>query len=139
MKPIVVDASIAAALLIPDEWTARVPEVAQELIDSPLHAPLHWPIELASVMVTAERRKRVTAGERRLYLVKAAEFEMLLDIPLIDPSTVISDLAIATGLSAYDAAYLELTERLGARLATNDASLAKIAVKRGSAVITTRS
>lgn len=135
MRRIVVDASITAAVLITDEWSATVPEVREALRTADLHAPMHWPIEIVSLLVTAERRGRINATERGLYLEQARALQAVIDFDAVERGLAISDLAIATGLSAYDAAYLEIAQRLRADLATNDRKLAAAAQARGLAIV----
>lgn len=137
MRPVVVDASITAALILPDEWTEKVPQVSRELTEAELYAPMHWSLEIGSIMVTAERRGRITSEERRSYLEKAEGFQGLLDMVSGGPSVVITDLAMAMGLSVYDAAYLELAIRLGARLATNDKRLVNAATANALETLST--
>lgn len=137
MTLIVVDASLAAALLIPDEWTEAVPVVEEVIAAAELHAPLHWPIELVSVLVTAERRGRLTPAVRAALVVRGQRLSALIDIDDPTPSLAIADLAQATGLTVYDAAYLELALRRGADLASNDRKLIAAARERGLGIVTT--
>jgi hypothetical protein len=89
-----------------------------------------WPLEVANVLLVAERRGRLSEAQASRFL------ELLAQLPInVDSSP--SDVAgiVATGrrhtLSSYDAAYLLLAERLGAALATLDKLLAKAARKAG--------
>ena len=76
----------------------------------------------------AERRQRISQAERveALQLVES----LGLQIDQADPAVVLHDglqLAAQTGLTSYDAAYLELAMRIGAALATRDRELQRCA------------
>lgn len=82
-------------------------------------APALWPLELLNVLVLAERRKRISAVQRR----DLAGF--LRDLPVsLDHETAAqawsttARLAEQHQLTLYGAAYLELAQRLGLPLAT---------------------
>jgi len=137
LREIVIDASVAAAVLITDEWTPLVVPMQELLGTARLHAPMHWPMEIASVIVNAERRGRLTAADRARYLSEARDLQAVLDLVSSEPSMAITDLAIATGLSVYDAAYLEVALRLNCELATNDRKLITAATAGGVAVLST--
>ena len=53
----------------------------------------------------------------------------------LSQATAILDLAEKHGLTAYDAAYLELAERLGLALGTLDIDLRKAAETEGVAIL----
>jgi predicted nucleic acid-binding protein len=137
LTTIVVDASISASIILPDERTARSDNVRAMLVASDLYTPVHWPLEMGSLLVAAERRGRITTEERRAYLAMVREFQTLLDAQSAGPSDLIADLAMAAGLSVYDAAYLGLALRRGAMLATNDRRLGEQARMRGVEILTT--
>ena len=101
-------------------------------------APAHLPIEIGSLLVSAERRGRIDRTERLAFLEASRQFFELLDDVSSGPSAVITDLAIESGLSVYDAAYLEIAVRRSAVLATNDRKLIAAAIARGVAVISTQ-
>ena len=129
----VLDNSVALAWCFEDETT----EVTEALLDRAMQhgavAPQIWPLEALNGLLMAERRRRVDR-DRRLELTS-----FLADLPIaIDPETVertwraIARLAASHRLTAYDAAYLELAQRLGLPLATQDAAL--IAAARATGV-----
>lgn len=138
MTLIVVDASITAAIILLDEATERDPLLRAAFRQAVLHVPAHWATEMVSLLLKAERRGRVTREERDAHLDEAGA---IMANGVIEPATlprVTMDLAAETGLTAYDAAYLELALRLGASLATNDGDLIDAARARGVPVLTTR-
>ena len=81
-----------------------------------------WQLEVANVLLVAERRGRITEAQATRFL------DLLGSLPIrIDQSSGDSMAILAAGrrhgLSAYDAAYLVLAERLALPLATVDAKL----------------
>ncbi|TPE45714.1 type II toxin-antitoxin system VapC family toxin [Amaricoccus solimangrovi] len=114
---LVVDASLIAGLLLPDEQ-GIAPELlaADELV-----APwLLW-AELRNILIVNERRGRLAPGlaEQMLDAVKALGIG--LDTRPAEASVL--QLARRHRLTIYDALYLELALRSGARLGTHDTAL----------------
>ena len=92
--------------------------------------PTLWRLELANVLVIAERRKRLTEAD-------TARFLSLLDglaIQVVPDHGTTADtvaLARAHGLTAYDSAYLDVALRTGLPFASLDTRLVKAAVAAG--------
>lgn len=130
----VVDTSVTMAWCFEDEATPATEAVLDRLRDEPAIVPPIWPLEVANVLLVAERRRRMTEAQ-------AARFTGLLgQLPIhVDDDTVDLSAVLGTGrrheLSAYDAAYLVLAERLGAPLATLDDALAGAARTAGVALL----
>lgn len=78
----------------------------------------------------ARRRGRVRPADARHAFALIAELEIETDYPAPDAERVFS-LACDTGLTAYDALYLELAARKRRPLGTIDAALALAARKAG--------
>jgi predicted nucleic acid-binding protein len=119
----VVDASVAAGWLLPDEPTDIADVLAFRMQSDDALAPdLFWH-EALSLLLTALRRGRIP--ETAVYI----SLDRLATIPLRNASDAVTAarLAIKHGLSAYDAAYLELALREHAPLATLDKRLAAAA------------
>ena len=121
---IVIDASITLPWYFEDE-VSREAEVAFDrvAIDGAV-VPIHWKLEVANAFQTALRRGRLDAGYRDVSLNDLG----LLPIEIDLESNVCAwseTLAIANrfGLTAYDAAYLELAMRRRLPLATLDRRL----------------
>jgi predicted nucleic acid-binding protein len=118
----VVDASALAALVFGEP---EAEAVAERLEGARLVAPALLGFELANVCVVKMRR---APGERAVLRRAFALAERLLvETVEVDPGGVV-DLAEATGLTAYDAAYLWVARALGAELVTLDRKLAAAAV-----------
>jgi predicted nucleic acid-binding protein len=95
-----------------------------------------WPLEVANVLLAAERRGQITLAERQEALA------MLGDLPIrTDPHTAAHawgdalHLAAARGLTLSDATYLELALRLRLPLASLDRELRAAAAGCGVALL----
>lgn len=92
-----------------------------------LHAPLLLQLELANATLSKIRRDPDRRDERIM------QFTRLLNLPIqdheIDPTAVLH-LALDTGLTTYDAAYLWLAESLECELATLDHQIEAVATSR---------
>jgi predicted nucleic acid-binding protein len=121
---IVVDASIALAWCMADEQDDVAELILERVAREPAIAPAHWPLEVANGLLSAERRGRITDDEQ-------AHVARLLDglgieVVPVELSTArwsVLDAAREHGLSAYDAAYLDLARFKGLPLATLDGPL----------------
>jgi predicted nucleic acid-binding protein len=126
----VIDTSIAMAWCFEDEATEATDAVLDRLRDEEAAVPAIWPLEVANVLLVAERRGRLSEAQVSRFL------ELLTQLP-IEVDDAPRDLAgiVAAGrrhdLTSYDASYLVLAERLGASLATLDQRLAKAAERAG--------
>ena len=125
---VVVDASIAAAWLLPEEDSDAAEALIAALSGRPPIPSLFWH-EARNILIVAEQRGRIVAGEA------AAAMRRLRRLPLEDAGAgsdgAVLALAMAHGLSAYDAAYLALAQERGLPLATLDQKLAQAARQEG--------
>jgi predicted nucleic acid-binding protein len=122
MTGLVLDSSIALSWCLPDE--GGTDQIQQEVAGSGAIAPAHWPLEVANALLMAERRHRINAEFRNAALRDLAALPISLDGET--PARAWDEtlrLAEAYRLTAYDAAYLELAQRLTLPLATLDAEL----------------
>jgi predicted nucleic acid-binding protein len=117
----VLDASLIAAWLLPEEHSAAAEELIRRLTGMSPVPSLFWH-EARSVLLTAERRGRIAAGEA------LAAMGRLRRLPLDDAGAgrdgPVLALAASHSLSAYDAAYLDLAVEHRLPLATLDRELA---------------
>jgi predicted nucleic acid-binding protein len=126
--PVVIDTSITAAWCFHDEATDASRALHRSLPDRQVVVPVLWHGECANLLLTAERRNRVSA-ERCAELL-----ELLGSLPIeTDDETErirgpVFRLARAHRLTIYDAIYLELASRRGIALATRDKALRRAAV-----------
>jgi len=123
---IVVDASVALAWCFPDEASEYADGVLVALEGQMVIVPAIWALEITNALSVGERRKRLRQPDIRRFV------ELLRGLTIAEHSQVIADTAINVlplareyGLSAYDAAYLDVAVRQGAPLATLDSALQK--------------
>jgi predicted nucleic acid-binding protein len=120
----VVDASALAALLFGEP---EAEAVAARLDGARLAAPNLLAFELANVCLVKCRRH----SDQREALLTAFSLRSRLGVEeiAVDHGGVV-ELALETGLTAYDASYLWLSRRLGAELVTFDKKLDAAATAR---------
>jgi predicted nucleic acid-binding protein len=128
----VLDASLTLAWALPDEASDYADTILKRVVTGKAWVPDLWPHEVANALVMAERRKRISAAQRSLFI------EELLKLPIevaSNPPRAILDTQAALAhrytLTAYDAAYLDLALRKGLPLATQDKPLSEAAAKAG--------
>ena len=132
----VLDTSVAIAWLFEDEASAEADALAARVAQEGAITPSLWRLEVANVLLQAEKRGRIAASDVALRL------ELLDALPIstdgeTDARAWREGLALARlhGLTSYDAAYLELAIRKGLALATRDRALIAAARKAGVAVL----
>ena len=130
--PFVVDASISAAWFLPDEATPATEAALQATATHEVWVPAIWLLEVGNLLLSAHRRKRITLEKRRQLAAAAAALRIKVDREPV-AITALDELAAHHGLSAYDAAYLELALRRGLPLATQDKALSGAMIKAGVA------
>lgn len=121
---VVLDSSVTLAWLYSDELTAPVQQVFERVTASRAWVPSLWRLEIANSLHMAVRRKRIDGAFRDASLADLALLNITID-PDTDTfawSTTLS-LADRFTLTLYDAAYLELAQRLSLPLATLDQEL----------------
>ncbi|MCP5365596.1 MAG: type II toxin-antitoxin system VapC family toxin [Hyphomicrobiales bacterium] len=132
MSGLVLDCSVAVAWCFEDEAAPETDAILERVRDEGALVPALWHLELGNVLIGAERRQRLSAVET----VTMLELIGALPIATDDehPDTILPQvltLARAEGLTAYDAAYLELAMRKGLPLATKDRALSAAARRCG--------
>ena len=133
---LVLDASLALSWALPDEASAYGDAVLGTVAASGAVVPGVWPHEMANGLLMAQRRGRYTTAQRMAFV------EELLRLPIeVEASSAraILDgqavLAERYGLTAFDAAYLDLALRRGIPLATQDKAMKAAAGKAGVAIV----
>ncbi len=134
MKTVVVDASFAGSWVLPDESSKKAEGYLGNILSGNLVMAVAdlWHVEMINLMLVAIKRKRIDEEQ-------AGEALTLLDqLPLqtFDHQNVLWKkrmimLARRFGLSAYDAAYLELADRLQCSLLTIDRDMQAAAEELG--------
>jgi len=132
----VVDACAALAVGLPDERSTEAERLLELLArGDELRVPALWWYEIANALAAARRRGRITDADHARLLELYRSWPLKTDALFADRAFCESSrLAAAAGLSAYDAAYLELAARRGLGLFTLDARLAAAARERGIAL-----
>lgn len=129
---IVIDCSYALAMVMPDE---RRPASLAQVATGRLLVPPLWPYEVANAFRSAVRRGRVAEPEILgvCSRIEGLQFELA---GAHDSSVRQRYLAaMSHGLTAYDAAYVELALHRRCPLATLDAALARVAADAGVDVL----
>lgn len=97
--------------------------------------PSLWRLEVANGLLGAVRRGRLAVERRDALLEALLEMDIAIDAETdLHAWSGTVRLAEAHGLTAYDAAYLELAQRRRLPLATLDAALAQAAREAGVAL-----
>ena len=132
----VLDSSVTMAWVFPDEQSTAALAMRDRLLTETAVVPAVWPFEVTNVLALGERRGRISPGDADQFLVTLQKLPIVLDTarPLALPESLLV-LARSSGLSAYDAAYLELAQRLGLPLATQDKRLRQVANQIGVSLI----
>lgn len=125
----VLDASICAVWALTDEASPLADHAMARLAQETALVPTLWWFEVRNVLVTSERRKRLTSDGSREFLKFLAGFPIRNDEE--PDEDAILGFARKHQLSFYDATYLEVAHRKGLPLATLDSALRKAAEAAG--------
>ena len=129
----VIDASVTLAWCFEDEATAETDELLTRLRTESVIVPSIWVFEIANAQTVAQRRGRLV--EAKAVLFASTLGSLPIEVDPSPPMAPIMAIASAHGLSAYDAAYLELAERSGLPLAALDGRLRDAADSVGVPVL----
>ena len=132
MSSAVIDASVALAWGFPDESSVYADRVYDALDGFVIRVPALGAIEITNAIIVAERRQRIKPAEIRQFLSLMNGLTVVLESQDLQESVNnILPVARAHGLSAYDAAYLDVALRHNAPLATLDDRLRAAAKAAG--------
>lgn len=133
MTVFVLDNSVSMRWLLTSEKIAdqRYAEtVLESLIDTDVLVPNLWHLEATNVLLSAEKRNEINAGEVERFITQLENLPIHVDSLTAHKSfSRILALSRIYRLSSYDAAYLELSIREGIPLATLDNALGQAAIK----------
>ena len=126
----VIDNSIVMTWCFSDETSKYADIVLDSLEKYEALVPAIWPLEVGNVVLSAERRKRLSEsdGIRFLNLIN----ELPITVQQETPDRMLKEifaLARECNISSYDASYLDLAMRNGVPIATQASGL-KEAAKR---------
>jgi predicted nucleic acid-binding protein len=135
VSALVIDSSAALSWCFEDEASPGSDALFEQVRDQGAVVPGLWHLEVANVLLQAEKRGRITTAD------VAMRLELIAELPITtDNETTarawreILALARAEGLTTYDATYLELAIRRGLPLVTRDEALITSAERSGMAV-----
>jgi len=128
----VVDCSVTMAWCFADGRTARTDAILDRLESETAIVPILWPIEVANVLLWAERKGRLTVSQTVQFTKMLRALPIEISAASIDEALdVVLPLARSHGLSSYDASYLALALHQNLPIATMDKDLLVICPKLG--------
>jgi predicted nucleic acid-binding protein len=125
----VVDNSVVMAWCFSDESNEKTEGLLDRLLDGKAYVPSIWPLEVANVLLVAERKKRIGEADTSRFLTLLARLPIVVDR---ENSTSVHEMVMLArnhGLTSYDASYLDLAMKRGLPLATQDKTLIQAAMK----------
>ncbi len=136
MSTVVLDASCALTWCFEDEAGRGSDELFDQIQHTGAVVPPLWHLEIANLLLSSERRRRITQAESGAYLA------LLLQLPISTDTAAaergrhdVLHLAREHGLTVYDATYLDLAMRRRLPLATLDRDLQSAARVTGVSLI----
>ena len=121
---LVLDAAAAMAAVLPQRHSDAARDLLLRVADDGAVVPAIWHLEVGNILLAAERRGILDAGQR------AAVFTHLASLPIATDAETAArawgetlSLSQIYALSLHDAAYLELARRRSLPLATLDSEL----------------
>lgn len=124
----VLDCSVVFAWYFSDESNPYADQVLQTVASAHILVPAIWHLEIANTLVVGERRRRSKPDQATAFLSFLTRLPIQTDRHTSQRAWGATlSLARAHGLSAYDAAYLDLAARESLPLATLDDHLAAAA------------
>jgi predicted nucleic acid-binding protein len=133
----VMDASVTAAWILPDEAHPLADECERMLTVERALVPAIWWFEVLNLLIMSERRGRLDRSTTSKALGILITYPIVQDHAADGP--ILLALARTYGLTAYDAAYLELAARTKSAIATLDRRLATAASKENITVLSSSS
>ena len=115
---------------------ARASQLLATCGEEPWWVPGLWQLGVANALLVAERRGLIEPEASDLFRARLASLPISCDDDTAqERQSRLVVLARCHGLSSYDATYLELAQRLGARLASFDRRLNQAATAAGVALV----
>lgn len=137
MSRFVLDASIVLTWCFPDEESQKAEEIAERISGGDrVIVPAFWRHEMLNALLVGERRKRLTHDLTQAFIADLDRLPVDVDVPAsATVFTATQALCRKHGLTAYDAAYLEIAIREESALATVDDDLTRAAIAEGVHVL----
>jgi predicted nucleic acid-binding protein len=134
----VLDSSVTLTWCFDDERTDATDALLERVVATGAAAPSLWPLEILNALTVVERRDRIDVDRRQRLAGFLHDLPVTLDVETASQAWVAtSQLAARFRLTIYDAAYLELAQRLSLPLATLDKELRSAGVALGIALLGT--
>ncbi len=132
----VLDCSVAMTWFFDDEYTASTDALKEMLRNGSVIVPTIWPFEVANVLWSTERQKRIKPyqSEKIKHLIQKLPIEVDNHLES-DPLGNTLELAREYDISVYDASYVDLSLRLGIPLASLDNKLRTAATSAGIPIL----
>lgn len=129
---LVLDTSATIPWCFSDEATERTEALLDQVRQGGAVVPSIWLLEVANVLLGAERRGRMTPAQTGSFFGLLDSLPITL-MPTEDGHQVVAVLGLGRthGLSSYDASYLHLAISRGLPLATLDRRLSEAALSIG--------
>jgi predicted nucleic acid-binding protein len=124
----VIDNSVVMSWCFQDETNRYADAVLDRLSESTAVVPYIWALEVVNVLLVAERHRRLRRADSVRFITLVLQLPITIDHE--SPGERMKDLLAlgrSSGLSAYDAAYLDLAIREGCPIATLDKKLVEAA------------
>jgi len=133
----VVDASVGFGWVYQGQATSETDSLLNEVAaGATVMVPALWFLEMSNILLVAQRRQRLTAGQRKLAMEKLTAMRFTVDEEGSRHAFgKTSELAEKYGLTIYDATYLELALRRLLPLASRDEALKSAAKQCGLKVL----
>ena len=136
MNHFVLDCSVTMRWCFADDKSAYAQFILHQLTTCEAHVPSLWSLEVANVLLVAERRDQLTPADSTRFVALLGSLPIRLEPDSFSRSLGdILPIARAQHLSSYDAAYLELAMRLGYPIATLDERIKRAAKPVGVALM----
>ena len=129
----VVDASITASWMLPDEENPLAEFAQSLLVDEIAIAPFVWWFEVRNILLVAERRQRLEGSDVDRLVAILNAYPISLDAEPSESTTL--RIAREHALTCYDASYVELAMRMRIPLATLDRRMADAARRAGVSLL----
>ena len=128
----VIDASTALASILIDEYDAYADSALEHALTTGAIVPALWHYEVQNGLLLALRRGRIDSEVLRRSLESIRTWNVRVELAFGFGEEI--ELARETGLTVYDATYIAVARRVGARLATNDRRMRAAAESIGVAI-----
>lgn len=136
MTPFVLDSSVALTWAFEDEQSDAADAVVRSVRPGQVLVPSIWFFETANGLLSAVRRSRITFDEAQEVRALLVRLPVAADFAAHGATfNRTLELVYKFDLSVYDAAYLEVAERVELPLATLDRKLAQACKENGGRLL----